>query len=144
MFTSDQYESELLRKARRDPKSLNDDEIYYLWRESEPERVNELEISENVYLLIEEQDEWFKENFCVDSSDEDNSLDIATKYHSTCVKGFGYDYDTYVLSVTFPSGDTYKYYDVYPSIWLEMIRAKSPGRFFNQNVRGMYKYGRAA
>lgn len=50
-----------------------------------------------------------------------------------------YDEDSRTLSVRFRSGSVYSYADVDPQVADELVKAESPGRFFNQNIKGAYR-----
>lgn len=66
------------------------------------------------------------------------------KTSSSCVKSMSYHSKTGSLYVTFPNGDTYRYFDVPLWEWLHFgVVAEidgSLGRFFNRYIRGRYDY----
>jgi len=49
-----------------------------------------------------------------------------------------YDPDSRTLSIRFHSGAEYSYADVPPEAAQELIRAPSPGRYFNSAIKGAY------
>jgi hypothetical protein len=53
------------------------------------------------------------------------------------------------LVVTFTTGKTYQYFEVPPEVHRAFLAASSKGTFFNEQIRGFYRYrllsaGRAA
>lgn len=60
------------------------------------------------------------------------------KVYSTSIEEIDYDEDKKILSVTFWSGATYKYFDVDYFDYEELIDAESIGRFFNQTIKKKY------
>jgi hypothetical protein len=59
---------------------------------------------------------------------------------STTLRSVGYEAGT--LEVEFESGSVYQYFDVSESIYDELLRAASPGTFFNEQIRGHLRYAR--
>jgi hypothetical protein len=61
--------------------------------------------------------------------------------NSSAISRVGYSEQDQTLSITFlQSGRTYIYYDVPISIYNAIIRAGSPGRYFNANIKNRYSY----
>jgi KTSC domain len=56
------------------------------------------------------------------------------------IASIGYENGT--LEVEFTSGRVYQYFDVPEHVFEELMRADSHGRFFNQQVRGQFRYAR--
>ena len=63
---------------------------------------------------------------------------MAPTANSTEISKVGYDADNGVLVVTFVNGGTYRYDDVPYSVWKDMNKASSTGKYFNSNVKGKY------
>ena len=49
-----------------------------------------------------------------------------------------YDPETETLSVQFTSGRVYDYPDVPISVYMGLLEADSPGRYFHANIGGVY------
>jgi hypothetical protein len=49
-----------------------------------------------------------------------------------------WDPETEQLQIQFQNGKTYSYDGVPASIYNGLLEAESPGRFFNQNIKGVY------
>lgn len=63
------------------------------------------------------------------------------QYHtlrSTSIDRVGYDSDTQELEVRFVNGQSYTLTGVPPDIANGLITADSPGRYFNQHLKGQY------
>lgn len=69
---------------------------------------------------------------------------LRTHVESSNIRAVGYDSPTRVLEVEFTSGAVYRYFDVLLPVWSEFMRRKvsgeSIGRYFNSNVKGIYKF----
>ena len=50
----------------------------------------------------------------------------------------GYDKDTQELMIEFQNGQTYSFTGVPPEVWEGLQKAGSPGRYYNQRIRGVY------
>lgn len=59
--------------------------------------------------------------------------------HSAMANAVGYDPHRNLLQVEFRNGAVYQYEDVDESVWHELQETDSPGRFFNQEIRGNYR-----
>ncbi len=45
------------------------------------------------------------------------------------------------LVITFkPSGTSYRYHDVPAEVHAKLLEANATGKFFNQNIKGIYQY----
>lgn len=62
---------------------------------------------------------------------------------SSNIAAVGYEDDTSTLVVRFNSGSEYRYYGVAKEVFDELLNAPSKGRYFNQNIRGIYDYGQS-
>jgi len=60
---------------------------------------------------------------------------------SSNVVSVGYDTDTQTLEVEFKSG-VYQYYNVPQSIYDEMIKAESVGKYLNVYIKPEYPYAK--
>ncbi len=60
------------------------------------------------------------------------------------IKAVQYDPATRQLRVTFPNGNTYKYYDVPRGVYESFADADSKGLYFNRYIRDRYDFALAA
>jgi hypothetical protein len=51
-----------------------------------------------------------------------------------------YDEKTRELDIRFTSGKTYRYFDVPKKVYSGLLRAKSKGEFFNEEIKEIYQY----
>jgi lysyl-tRNA synthetase, class II len=51
----------------------------------------------------------------------------------------GYDRGARLLEIEFRHGGVYRYHDVPSSVFAELMRSPSKGRFFNERVRDSYR-----
>jgi len=65
----------------------------------------------------------------------DFSIPLPLRKKSTCVASASYNIFTQTLTIAFQHGDTLEYHVAIP-IALGLIAAESPGRFFNEYIRG--------
>jgi len=63
---------------------------------------------------------------------------------STAIRAIDYDPATRQLRVTFPGGNTYKYYDVPRGVYESFVHADSKGLYFNGYIRDRYDFALAA
>lgn len=63
---------------------------------------------------------------------------------STAIRAIDYDPTTRQLRVTFPGGNTYKYYDVPRAVYETFLHAESKGLYFNGYIRDRYDFALAA
>ena len=54
----------------------------------------------------------------------------------------GYDRDTRTLEIAFHNGGVYRYFDVPPEVFAELMAAESLGRYFTARIRQHYRYAR--
>lgn len=59
---------------------------------------------------------------------------------STVIASVHYNADTKVLQIIFTTGRIYLYYDVPPTVYEELIHARSKGSFFNKKIRGHFTF----
>jgi hypothetical protein len=62
---------------------------------------------------------------------------------STTIASFGYDESTATLEIEFRTGMIYQYFDVPQTIAHGLTQAASAGAYFNESIRGAYRYARA-
>lgn len=60
----------------------------------------------------------------------------ACRPSSSLITRVSYDDETGVLAIAFASGRSYAYTDVPEAIYRELCNADSPGRFYNERVKG--------
>jgi hypothetical protein len=63
---------------------------------------------------------------------------IVQTVESSLVEIVGYDSENHDLYVKFNSGETYVYAEVHEDVYHEMVKAKSVGLYFIENVRDDY------
>jgi KTSC domain len=63
---------------------------------------------------------------------------------SNAISAIDYDPRTRQLRVTFPGGNTYKYYDVPRGVYESFVHADSKGLYFNGYIRDRYDFALAA
>jgi lysyl-tRNA synthetase class 2 len=51
-----------------------------------------------------------------------------------------YDEDTSELDITFKSGKTYRYREVPPDVYSDLLDAESKGEFFNENIKDTFDF----
>jgi hypothetical protein len=66
-----------------------------------------------------------------------------TAINSSNIAEVGYDASTGTLELLFHNGRLYQYFDVPAAVHEELLQAPSPGQYFYQNIRGVYRYARA-
>ncbi len=62
---------------------------------------------------------------------------------SSNVAEVGYDADTMTLEVAFRNGTVYQYFDVPESVYQELMRSDSVGKFLNEQIKNSYRYTKA-
>ena len=65
-----------------------------------------------------------------------------TPLSSSNLASAGYDDESQTLEIEFHSGGTYQYFDVPRTIYDGLLSADSAGRFFHQQIRGIFRYAR--
>jgi hypothetical protein len=58
--------------------------------------------------------------------------------NSTAIARVNYNPETKQMDVQFTSGGTYTHENVPPSVFEGLVGASSPGRYYAQNVKGVY------
>jgi hypothetical protein len=53
-----------------------------------------------------------------------------------------YEESTNTLEIEFHGGRVYQYFDVPSQVFEELIRADSKGTFFNEQIKGHFRYAR--
>jgi len=61
---------------------------------------------------------------------------------STTLRSAGHDAQSAVLELQFRNGAVYQYSFVPPSVYRDLLAARSKGGYFNQNIRDRYPYQR--
>lgn len=61
---------------------------------------------------------------------------------STTLASAGHDARSAILELRFRSGAVYQYFDVPDWVYWSLLGAPSKGVYFNQNIRGRYRYQR--
>jgi len=70
--------------------------------------------------------------------------EIGSGAGSSAISAVDYDPGTRQLRVTFPGGNTYKYYDVPRGVYESFVHADSKGLYFNGYIRDRYDFAVAA
>jgi len=61
---------------------------------------------------------------------------------STNLSRIRYDEDTNTLEIEFQGGRVYQYFDVPLHVFEGLRNASSHGKFFNEHIKGLYRYAR--
>jgi len=61
---------------------------------------------------------------------------------SSALLSVGYDNKSSTLEIEFHNHSIYRYYDVPESVYNELMQASSPGKYFNNKIKGVYRYER--
>ena len=59
---------------------------------------------------------------------------------SSSIKSIGYDIESEILEVEFIRGDIYKYYEVIPKIFCNLLFADSIGSYFYKNIAKKFEF----
>ena len=62
--------------------------------------------------------------------------------NSSNIASAGCDAETQTMEVEFTSGNVYEYFDVPQTVYEELMRAESVGKFMNAQVKGVYRFAR--
>ncbi|MDA2939146.1 KTSC domain-containing protein [Acidobacteria bacterium AH-259-A15] len=65
-----------------------------------------------------------------------------TPVDSSNIASIGYDPQTLTLELEFTSGRVYQYFDVPSTTHEQLMQAESKGKFFNAQIKGIYRYAR--
>ena len=63
---------------------------------------------------------------------------------SSSLRSVGYDEASRTLEIEFRSGAVYRYYEVPPEVYRELMEAPSKGRCFQGAIRDNYRYAKVA
>lgn len=61
---------------------------------------------------------------------------------STSIQDIGYDATTMTLEIGFKHGAVYQYFDVPETVFEELMRADSKGKFLHANIKNSYRYAK--
>ena len=61
---------------------------------------------------------------------------------SSNIREVGFDPGSNTLEVLFADGRVYQYFDVSLSVYEGLLHAASVGRYFHDNIRGVYRFAR--
>ena len=67
---------------------------------------------------------------------------LRDRIESSSLTSIGYDPASRTLEVEFQGGRVYRYFDVPPARYRDLLRADSAGRFLNTRIKGFYDYRR--
>ena len=70
-------------------------------------------------------------------------MDITT-VESTTLAAVAYDEGHGILQLEFRSRAIYRYFGVPAAVYESLLAAASKGKYFNQSIRGNFRYSRAA
>jgi hypothetical protein len=79
-----------------------------------------------------------------DSTQADDSHRIVSHIarqpvHSTAIAKIGYSKRRHILEIEFVNGAIYRYLDVAPSVYRDLMSAESKARFYDSNIRRHYR-----
>lgn len=66
-----------------------------------------------------------------------------TFVESSNIMSIGYDEDSQTLEIEFNNGSIYQYFDVSKAEFDTLMGAESHGKYFNSNIKGVYRYVKA-
>ena len=58
---------------------------------------------------------------------------------STAIAKIGYSKRRHILEIEFVNGAVYRYFDISPSVYRDLLSAESRARFYNFNIKGKYR-----
>jgi hypothetical protein len=61
---------------------------------------------------------------------------------SSLLAAAAYDSERRLLEVEFHTGELYRYFNLPPHCYQELLQAHSKGRYFNANIRNQFPYQR--
>ncbi len=61
---------------------------------------------------------------------------------STMIAKVGYDSTTNDLAIEFVNGDRYTYHEVPQTLWSQLMKSESPGRYFGEHIRDAFSFSR--
>jgi len=65
-----------------------------------------------------------------------------SRINSTAIASIGYSKRRHILEIEFVNGAVYRYLEVGPSIYRELMIADSKARYYDSNIRGNYPSAR--
>ena len=60
------------------------------------------------------------------------------RVESTALRSVGYSKRRHILEIEFVNGAIYRYYDIAPSVYRELLAADSKARYYDFNIRRKY------
>jgi hypothetical protein len=81
---------------------------------------------------------------CADPTESNDSEQIVShiprqRVDSSAIAKVGYSKRRHVLEIEFANGAIYRYLDVPPSVYHDLISAGSKARFYDFNIKGKYR-----
>jgi hypothetical protein len=81
---------------------------------------------------------------CADPPESNNSQPIVSHIPrqpiaSTGIAKIGYSKRRHILEIEFVNGTAYRYLDVSPSVYRDLLSAESKARFYDFNIKGKYR-----
>jgi len=81
---------------------------------------------------------------CADPSESNNSQPVVSHIArqpiaSTAIAKIGYSKHRHILEIEFVNGTAYRYLDVSPSVYRDLLSAESKARFYDFNIKGKYR-----
>jgi len=81
---------------------------------------------------------------CADPPESNNSDPIVSHIPrqpiaSTAIAKIGYSKRRHILEIEFVNGTAYRYLDVSPSVYRDLLSAESKARFYDFNIKGKYR-----
>ena len=61
---------------------------------------------------------------------------------STVIRSIAYNGISAVLTITFVTGSVYEYFDVPPDVYEQFKRFREKGVFYNEQIKGKYRFAR--
>lgn len=65
-----------------------------------------------------------------------------TPVSSSNIVSIGYNPQLSTLEIEFNNGRVYQYFDVPESVYGELMAAQSHGKYFNQQIKGVYRFAK--
>jgi hypothetical protein len=65
-----------------------------------------------------------------------------SRINSTAIASIGYSKRRHILEIEFVNGAVYRYLEIQPSIYRELMIADSKARYYDCNIRGNYPSAR--
>jgi hypothetical protein len=61
------------------------------------------------------------------------------RVESTAIAAVGYSKRQHILEIEFVNGAIYRYFDVRPTVYRDLMSAQSKARFYDFNIKGRYR-----